>query len=158
TPSAGLTHPPEAERGADALPFTRLGHYDILRKLGHGGMGDVYLAHEETLERDVAIKVLPAALARNAAFVQRFQAEAAAVGRLAHPNVLPIYFIGQDSGHHFFAMKYVEGESLAQRLHREQRLGMAEAVAILEQCLAGLAAAHEAGLIHRDVKPGNILL
>src|SRR5262249_30893716 len=127
-------------------------------RLGRGGMGDVYLAHEEALRRRVAVKVLPRELARDANLVRRFHQEAAAVARLEHPNVVPIYYSGQDAGHHFFVMQYVEGESLAQRLERQGRLSAADALSILEQCLTGLSAAHAAGLVHRDVKPANILI
>lgn len=140
------------------LPFEQLGHYKILRRIGHGGMGDVYLGYEETLQRQVAIKVLPAELARNKDFVLRFRAEAAAIARLAHPHVVPIYFIGQQGEHHFFAMQYVEGESLDRLVAGRKKLEVADALAILEQCLAGLGAAHAAGLVHRDIKPSNILL
>jgi predicted Ser/Thr protein kinase len=140
------------------LPFSRLGHYRLLRRLGSGGMGDVYLADEEALQRRVAIKVLPCALARDARLVRRFYHEAAAIARLDHPNVVPIYFIGQDAGHHFFVMQYIDGESLAERLERQGRLAAEDALTILEQCLAGLEAAHDAGLVHRDVKPANILI
>ena len=159
TPPGGADSPsgpsPPASRG---LPFTRLGHYRIDRRIGRGGMGDVYLGYEEALQRPVAIKVLPAELARDDDYVRRFHAEATAVARLTHPNIVPIYFIGQDAGFHFFAMQYVEGESLDRRLARRGRLGVDETLTILEQCLAGLGAAHRAGLVHRDVKPGNVLL
>ncbi|HWB10909.1 MAG TPA: protein kinase [Pirellulales bacterium] len=144
---------------ADApLPLTRLGSCRIVARLGQGGMGDVYKAHDESLDRWVAIKVLPPQLARDADFVARFRAEASAVARLTHPNVVQVYSIGEEQGHHYFVMQFVEGESLAERLHRVGRLDVAPALAIVEQCLSGLAAAHEAGLVHRDVKPGNVLL
>jgi WD40 repeat protein/serine/threonine protein kinase len=139
-------------------PLDRLGHYRVIRRLGRGGMGEVYLAYEEGLRRHVAVKVLPPRLARDGEFVRRFHAEATAAASLQHPNVVPIYFTGQEGGHHFFAMKYVEGETLEARLARRGRLALAEARTILEHCLAGLGAAHAAGLVHRDVKPGNILL
>ncbi len=102
--------------------------------------------------------MLPAELMRGEDFVRRFRAEATAVARLTHPNIVPIYFIGQDAGCHFFAMRYVAGESLDRLLARRGRLGVDETLAVLEQCLAGLGAAHRAGLVHRDVKPGNVLL
>ncbi|NQT17291.1 MAG: protein kinase, partial [Planctomycetes bacterium] len=125
---------------------------------GQGGMGDVYLGHDESLERPVAIKVLPPELARHDDFLHRFQAEAAAVAMVAHANVVRVHLVGEDSGYHFFAMQYVEGESLAERLLRRRRVPLDEALSIVEQCLAGLGAAHEQGLVHRDVKPGNILV
>ena len=140
------------------LPFERLGHFQIVQRIGSGGMGDVYKGYDASLDRYVAIKVLPAVLARDEDFVRRFQVEATAVAKLAHPNVVPIHFIGQDAGHHFFAMQFIEGESLGQRLARQRRLPLEQAVAIVEQCLAGLEAAHAQGLVHRDVKPGNVLL
>jgi serine/threonine protein kinase/HEAT repeat protein/uncharacterized coiled-coil protein SlyX len=143
--------------GDDPL-LTRLGHYRVDKRIGRGGMGDVYLGYEESLRRPVAIKVLPAELARDEDFVRRFRAEAAAAAQLAHPNIVPVYFIGQDAGVHFFVMQFVEGESLDRLLTRKGRLGLEEALGVLEQCLAGLGAAHRAGLIHRDVKPGNILI
>ena len=156
TPPPAPSVPPR--KAGDALPFTRLGHYRVDQRIGRGGMGDVYLGYEEALQRPVAIKVLPAEFNRDEDFVRRFQAEAAAAARVVHPNIVPIYFIGQDAGHHFFAMQYVEGESLERLLDRKGRLGVEETLDLLGQCLAGLGAAHQAGLVHRDVKPGNILL
>jgi len=144
--------------GDGQLPFERLGHYRVVRRIGRGGMGDVYLGYEESLDRPVAIKVLPAEYANNEALVRRFRSEAAAVARLAHPNLVPVYFVGRDGDHHFFAMQYVEGESLDRRLVRQGRLDASAAADVLEQCLSGLGVAHQAGLVHRDVKPGNILL
>jgi serine/threonine protein kinase len=140
------------------LPFERLGHFRIVEQIGHGGMGDVYRGYDESLDRYVAIKVLPAELARDEDFVRRFQAEATAVAKVAHPNVVPIHFIGQDAGYQFFAMQYIEGESLAERLARQKRLPVEQAVEIIGQCLTGLEAAHRQGLVHRDIKPNNVLL
>ncbi|MEN6406011.1 MAG: protein kinase [Thermoguttaceae bacterium] len=144
--------------GDPKLPFERLGHFRILERIGGGGMGDVYRADDESLGRSVAIKVLPAPLARDAEFVRRFHAEAAAAASVAHPNIVPIHFIGEDAGHHYFAMQLIEGESLAQRLNRQGRFSCDEALDCIVQCLQGLQAAHHRGLIHRDIKPGNILI
>jgi tRNA A-37 threonylcarbamoyl transferase component Bud32 len=143
---------------AEESPFERLGHYQILDKIGYGGMGDVYRGYEESLDRTVAIKVLPPALARDPDLIRRFQAEATAAAKLNHPNVVQIHFIGDDANHHFFAMQYVDGESLADLLAREGRLNIDRTLGYAEQCLAGLEAAHEQGLVHRDVKPANILI
>jgi serine/threonine protein kinase/WD40 repeat protein len=163
--SMGPSQPPAEvkpatdRRDAEApLPFTRLAHYEIVGRIGHGGMGDVYRGYERSLEREVAIKVLPAELARSEEFVRRFRTEATAVAKLNHPNIVPIHFIGEDQGHHFYAMQFVEGQSLADLLARRGRLSVEEALPIVEQALAGLSAAHERGMVHRDIKPGNILL
>ena len=121
-------------------------------------MGDVYKGYDPQLERTVALKVLPLELARQPDFVRRFVDEAKAAARLVHPNIVQIFFIGEDSGHHYFAMQYVAGETLAARMKRENRLSLDDALAIIEQVLSGLALAHGQGLIHRDIKPGNILL
>ncbi|MCH7987912.1 MAG: protein kinase, partial [Planctomycetes bacterium] len=140
------------------LPFTRLGHYEIVGRIGHGGMGDVYKGYEKDLDRTVAIKVLPADFARQDEFVKRFYAEATAAAKLSHPNVIRIHFIGEENGHHYFAMQYVDGESLADLLSRRKSLNVEETLTIVKQSLAGLAAAHRQGLVHRDIKPGNILM
>jgi len=143
---------------ADDLSCRRLGPYRILGRIGSGGMGDVYRGYDDSLERSVAVKVLPPRLARREEFVRRFHTEATAVAKVEHPHVVPIHFIGEDAGRHFFAMQYIEGDSLAQRLERQGRFELDEALEIAERCLEGLRAAHAQGLIHRDVKPSNILL
>ncbi len=159
TPAEGHRLPSSpSEAHGDVLSFQRLGRYRIVGRIGSGGMGEVYRGYDESLDRTVAIKVLPAELAKHPDFVQRFRAEATAAAKIAHPNVIPIFTIDEDAGHHFFAMQYVEGESLADRLRRQPRLPLEEAVRLVEQCLAGLDAAHRAGLIHRDIKPANVLL
>jgi serine/threonine protein kinase/WD40 repeat protein len=148
-------------RGNDSgevLPFRHLGHYVIQKKIGQGGMGDVYLGYEPALDRPVAIKMLASELAKDEEFVRRFRAEATAVARLTHPNIVQIHFIGEEQGCHYFAMQFVEGESLAELLHRRKRLAIDEAIETVEQVLAGLEAAHQRGIVHRDIKPGNILL
>ncbi len=142
----------------EPVPFSRLGHYEIVARIGRGGMGDVFRAYDPDLKRPVAIKVLPSDLAGDHELVRRFKAEATAAARLIHPNIIQIHFIGEDAGHHFFAMQFVEGESLADLLARRQQLSVEETLAIAAQALSALAAAHEQGMVHRDIKPGNILL
>src|SRR5579872_423494 len=124
--SVGLG-PQPVPRPADApLPFTKLRHYEIVSRIGRGGMGEVYRAHEPALRRTVAIKVLPAELARQEDFIRRFHAEATAAAQLVHPNIVQIFYIGEDCGHHFFAMQFVEGESLEGLLAFRGRLSVEE--------------------------------
>jgi serine/threonine protein kinase/WD40 repeat protein len=151
---------PEGTRPGDdsGLPFEKLGHYEIVSRLGQGGMGDVYLGYERSLDRRVAIKVLPSQFARDPDLVRRFRAEATAAARLVHPNIIQIYYIGEDSGHHFFAMQFVDGMSLARLLSQHPRLTIDESLAIIDEVLSGLVAAHRQGFVHRDIKPGNILI
>ena len=142
----------------DELPFDRLGHFQVVARLGHGGMGDVYRGYEESLDRTVAIKALPPELARQKDFVHRFTTEAKAAASLVHPNIVRIYFIGEDQGHHFFAMQFVDGETLGDLLKREGRMGLQQGLDVAQQVLSGLAEAHRHGMVHRDIKPSNILL
>ncbi len=146
------------DREGAGIPFDHLGHYKIIERIGRGGMGDVYKGYEEALDRFVAVKVLPAEMGQQADFIQRFHTEAAAIAKLDHPNVIRIYYTGEDQGRHFFAMQYVEGQPLSELLARRKKLSPGEMLPIVEQCLAGLGAVHQLGLVHRDVKPGNILL
>jgi tRNA A-37 threonylcarbamoyl transferase component Bud32 len=157
-PTVPPTSGPAPIAAREDLPFTRLGHYRIVRRLGRGGMGDVFEAQDETLDRAVAIKVLPAEFARHPEFIRRFRQEATAAAGLSHPHVVQIHAVGEDAGHHFFVMQLVDGETLADLLARRGKLPVDEALALVEPCLAGLAAAHKRELIHRDVKPANILI
>jgi WD40 repeat protein/serine/threonine protein kinase/uncharacterized coiled-coil protein SlyX len=155
--SAAPKRPASSRDSAQSIP-RRLGHYDIIQRIGQGGMGDVYQAHDTSLDRVVAIKLLPAEFAREEEFIRRFKAEATAAARLTHSNIVQIYAIGEENGQHFFVMQYVEGQSLAQLLKERGKLAVEETLAIVEQALSGLAAAHKHGLVHRDIKPGNILI
>lgn len=132
---------------ASDLPFRKLGHFEIQARIGHGGMGDVYRAYEPSLDRTVAIKVLPSEFARQPDFIRRFQAEATAAARLVHPNIIQIYFIGEDGGHHYFAMQYVDGLSLAALLEKKKKLSVNTAVSLIEQVLLGLEEAHSRGFV-----------
>ncbi len=135
-----------------------LGPYVLLEEIGAGGMGTVYLGrHRETSEL-AAVKVLPATLAREEGFVMRFTREAEALRALTNPHVVRLLDSGVDDGTYFFAMEYVAGETLADRLKREQRLSWPQAFDFATQLCSALKAAHDAGIIHRDLKPSNVLL
>ncbi len=136
----------------------RLGGYDILQKLGQGGMGSVYLARQVSLDRNVAVKTLSPTLAEDPQFVARFTREAYAAAQLNHHNVVQIHDIGQDKGTNFFSMELVDGTTLASVVEREGRLDPINAVTYILQAARGLKFAHDHGLIHRDVKPDNLLL
>ena len=139
-------------------PGSRLDAYEIVRPLGSGGMGEVWLATELRLGRKVALKVLPADLTRDPSRVQRFEQEARAASALNHPNVCTILALGDTSeGRHYIAMEYVEGETLRQRLSTT-RLSIRESLDIAIQVAAALSAAHAAGIVHRDIKPENVML
>ncbi len=136
----------------------RFGPYQVIAELGRGGMGAVYKAFEPELNRHVAIKVMSEALAHDPVVVERFLREARAMAALSDPHIIQIYTIGTEEGQPYFAMEYIEGESLSARLKREGKLPPAEALSILHQTALGLASAHDRGVIHRDIKPGNLLL
>jgi serine/threonine protein kinase len=134
------------------------GRYRIDDTLGHGGMAVVYLAHDRELGRPVALKLLAVHLAGDGDFRKRFVREARLAARLSHPNVVHVYDAGEDEGRPFIVMEYVPGETLARVLLRRRRLPAAEAAALARQAALGLQHAHDAGLVHRDVKPQNLLL
>jgi serine/threonine-protein kinase len=136
----------------------RFGPYQVIAELGRGGMGAVYKAFEPELNRHVAIKVMSEALAHDPVVVERFLREARAMAALSDPHIIQIYTIGTEEGQPYFAMEYIEGESLSAKLKREGKLAPAEALSILHQTALGLAAAHDRGVIHRDIKPGNLML
>lgn len=137
---------------------THLGHYEIVAELGRGGMGVVYKGFEPALNRFVAIKELSPSLAHDPQLVERFLREARSMAALNDPHIIQIYFIGQENGQPFFVMEFVEGDSLSGLLKREGRLQPELALKILHQTAQGLATAHDAGVIHRDIKPGNLML
>jgi eukaryotic-like serine/threonine-protein kinase len=134
------------------------GEYSLQRELGRGGMGIVYLAREVQLDRDVAIKVLPSELARSAGARERFVREARTAASLSHPHIVPIHRVGEAGGFVFFVMSYVEGETLGERLRTRGPLPPHDAARILREVAWALAYAHGRGIVHRDVKPDNILL
>jgi eukaryotic-like serine/threonine-protein kinase len=142
----------------DTLRAALGAQYDVLRQLGQGGMGSVYLARDRTLDRDVAIKVINSEVASNATLRERFLLEARTVAKLRHPGIVSVFAAGESNGLLYFVMEYVPGESLRERLVREQRLSAADGIRILREIALALGYAHAQGLIHRDVKPENILL
>jgi serine/threonine-protein kinase len=134
------------------------GRYELVRPLGHGAMATVDLAHDVELDRPVALKRLAENLARDENLQRRFVREARLAARLAHPNVVRVFDVGEDEGRPFIAMEYVEGETLAEVVRRRGPLPAAKVATLGTQACAGLAAAHAARLVHRDVKPQNLLL
>jgi predicted Ser/Thr protein kinase len=146
--------------GKDSLLFAgkKLGDYHILRRLGVGGMAEVYLAEQTSLGRQVALKVLMRDLARDATYVQRFQNEARAAASLVHANIVQIYEVGQEEGIHFIAQEYIRGMNLGEVLKRQGSLQPRLVLEILRQVVAALGKASELGIVHRDIKPENIML
>jgi eukaryotic-like serine/threonine-protein kinase len=138
-------------------PGTRLGSYEILAAIGAGGMGEVYRAKDAKLDREVAIKVLPEALALDPDRRVRFEREAKAVAALSHPNILAIFDFGVHDAVAYAAMELLSGETLRERL-RGGALPLRKATEAAVQVARGLAAAHDRGLVHRDIKPENIFL
>jgi len=134
------------------------GRYALERELGRGGMGVVFLARDISLDRPVAIKLLPPALAQVASLRERFLREARTAARLAHPNIVPIHAVEEHGEFVLFVMGYIEGETLGQRIARQGTLPPDEAVRLLQEVAWALAYAHQHGVIHRDIKPDNILI
>lgn len=133
-------------------------NYKIIGKLGAGGMATVYKAHELSLNRIVALKILSTRLSDDADFIKRFHREAQAAAQLNHPNIVHIYAIGEEEGFHYFAMEYLKGQTLSNIKKEEGSLPAARSLAIIKQVAAALGEAHKAGLVHRDIKPCNIML
>ena len=148
-----LTHP---LCGSAMEPGTRLGHYEIVSPLGAGGMGEVYRTRDTTLDREVAIKVLPEDFASDPARLARFEREAKLLASLNHPNIATIHGFDASGGVRFIAMELVEGDSLAERIAATGRIEVDEALQIARRIALALEAAHEAGVIHRDLKPANV--
>jgi serine/threonine protein kinase len=136
----------------------RIGDYEIRRLLGRGGMGAVYLAHDHALDRRVALKILPSRLSGDPDVVARFQREAMAMAKVRHPNLMHIYSVGEHKGHPFFAMEYIKGSTLSSIIREAGCLPAEQAVHILAEIISALAKVHGRGLIHRDIKPGNVMI
>ena len=136
-------------------PGVRLGPYEILDAIGAGGMGEVYRARDSRLARDVALKVLPEAFARDADRMRRFEREAKVLASLNHPNIASLYGLEESKGARALVMELVEGTTLAERIKRGS-LPIEEALLVAKQIADGLEYAHERGIIHRDLKPSNV--
>src|SRR5213595_2036654 len=139
----------------DLLVGRTIGHYKISKRIGTGGMGEVYLATDVTAGRKAALKLLPMRFTADAERLKRFQQEAHAVVGLNHPNIVTVYEIGEDHSTHYIASELIEGETLRQRLARGP-MELSDAVEVAIQVANALAAAHETGTVHRDIKPENI--
>lgn len=134
------------------------GRYKIVKSIGEGGMANVYLAEDTILDRKVAIKVLRGDLADDEKFIRRFQREAQSVANLSHPNIVEVYDVEEEEGQHYIVMEYIEGKTLKQLLQKRGALTLSEVIDIMLQLTDGLAHAHEAYIIHRDIKPQNIMI
>ena len=132
--------------------------YEILKSIGEGGMANVYLAHDIILDRDVAIKVLRGDLENDEKFIRRFQREAKSVSDLSSPNIVEVYDVGEEDGQHYIVMEYIEGRTLKQLIQKRGALTVAEVIDIMAQLTDGLSQAHDAYIIHRDIKPQNIMI
>ncbi|MCW8983922.1 MAG: protein kinase [Thermoanaerobaculales bacterium] len=136
---------------------TTLGHYRIVEKIGEGGMGEVYRAHDERLDRDVAVKVLPAEVSNDPDRLARFEREAKAVAALNHPNIVTLHTIEEADGHRFITMELVTGHALAELIPNDG-MALTRVLEIAIPFAGALAAAHEKGVVHRDLKPGNVMV
>ena len=132
--------------------------YEIEKLIGEGGMANVYLAHDTILDRKVAVKVLRGDLAGDEKFVRRFQREALSASSLSHPNIVEIYDVGEDDGNFYIVMEFIEGKTLKQLIKKRGVLSLSETIDIMLQLLDALATAHDSYIIHRDIKPQNIMI
>ena len=148
---------PSASPDGDGVTTRRFGPYTVTQEIGRGAMGVVYRAHDPTLDRSVAIKVLPSA-GSDATYTQRLLREARAMGHIDHPHILGVHAAGREGDQLYVVMPLITGESLAERLAREERLSLAEALRITRETASALQAASAAGIVHRDIKPDNLLL
>ena len=132
--------------------------YQIIKSIGEGGMANVYLAYDTILDRNVAVKVLRGDLATDEKFVRRFQREALSASSLSHPNIVEVYDVGEDNGQYYIVMEYIEGKQLKQLLKKRGKLTISEVIDIMLQISDGLSVAHDNYIIHRDIKPQNIMI
>jgi eukaryotic-like serine/threonine-protein kinase len=155
---SGPAKPIPADDLADRLKRVVQGKYQVKQLLGRGGMGAVFLAHDITLEREVAIKMLPPEMSHDTQLVGRFQREAKTAAKLDHPNIIPIYRVESEGGLNYFVMKYVPGRSLEDVLENEGPLPVDFVRSVLWEAAVALGHAHQRGVVHRDIKPANIML
>lgn len=132
--------------------------YEIIKSIGEGGMANVYLAQDTILDRKVAIKVLRGDLSADDKFIRRFEREAQSVSNLSHQNIVEVYDVGVEDGNHYIVMEYIEGKTLKQLLKKRESLTLTEVIDIMTQLTDGIAHAHESYIIHRDIKPQNIII
>lgn len=132
--------------------------YQIIKSIGEGGMANVYLAYDTILDRNVAVKVLRGDLSNDEKFVRRFQREALAASSLSHPNIVEVYDVGEDNGEYYIVMEYIEGKHLKELLKKRGKLTLSETVDIMLQITDGMSVAHDSYIIHRDIKPQNIMI
>ncbi len=147
----------DAQSGLHEVP-RRLGRYEVLERIGRGGMGVVYKARQLNMDRVVALKILAAHLTRDRKYIKQFIREARAAGQINHPNIVGVHEVGQAEGHFFICMEYVEGRALSRELLARGRLPALEALDIARQVASGLSAAERRKIVHRDIKPDNIIL
>lgn len=132
--------------------------YEIVKSIGEGGMANVYLANDKILDRKVAVKVLRGDLSSDDKFIRRFQREALSVSNLSHPNIVEVYDVGEEDGEYYIVMEYIEGKTLKQLLKKRESLTLTEVIDIMTQLTDGISHAHESYIIHRDIKPQNIMI
>jgi len=135
-----------------------VGDYEVLREVGRGGMGVVYEAHERSLQRTVALKVLPSNISADISFAKRFEREARFAASLSHPNIVSIYAVGKHEDVRYIAMEYIKGKTLTTLIREAGRLSVGRALEITLQAADALKAAHRVGMVHRDIKPDNIMI
>jgi len=157
-PAVALAAESFAGSQSESLTGQTIGHYQIVREIGSGGMGEVYLAQDVKLGRSVALKLLPSYLSKDEDRLRRFEQEARTASSLNHPNVCVIHEVGEtQDDRHYIAMEYVDGETLRQRM-TSRRIRLDDVLEVAVQVASGLAAAHQVGIVHRDIKPENIML
>ena len=132
--------------------------YQIIRTIGEGGMANVYLAYDTILDRNVAVKILRGDLASDEKFIKKFEREAISASSLSHPNIVEIYDVGEDDGNHFIVMEFIDGKTLKNLIKKRGSLTLPEVIDIMLQLTSAIACAHESYIIHRDIKPQNVMI
>ncbi|HYF48689.1 MAG TPA: FHA domain-containing serine/threonine-protein kinase [Planctomycetota bacterium] len=153
-----LAFKPDSKSDEGALAGKKLGGYQVLNRIGVGGMGEVYKATQLSLTREVALKVLSPDLVKDRAFVERFLSEARAAGKFNHPNVVHVHEVGEESGYYYYSMEYLEGGSVHDQVSRGRKLDPERATEIILQATRALEYAEKVGIVHCDIKPDNLML